>query len=67
MARAGAEFTIGEVSRRTGCKVETIRYYERAGLMPAPPRSGGGYRLYDQAHLKRLNFIRRGRELGFSL
>ena len=67
MTDGGADFTIGEMSRRTGCKIETIRYYERAGLMPAPPRSTGGYRLYDQAHQKRLNFIRRGRELGFSL
>jgi len=67
MTGGGADFTIGEMSRRSGCKIETIRYYERAGLMPAPPRSSGGYRLYDEAHLKRLNFIRRGRELGFSL
>ncbi len=67
MASTGADITIGEMSRRTRCKIETIRYYERAGLMPAPPRSSGGYRLYDEAHLKRLNFIRRGRELGFSL
>ncbi|MEC9454285.1 MAG: MerR family DNA-binding transcriptional regulator, partial [Pseudomonadota bacterium] len=41
------------MSRRTRCKVETIRYYERAGLMPAPPRSSGGYHLYNQVHLKR--------------
>ncbi|PPR28292.1 MAG: HTH-type transcriptional regulator HmrR [Alphaproteobacteria bacterium MarineAlpha10_Bin1] len=67
MASRNADITIGEVSRRTGCKIETIRYYERAGLMPAPPRSSGGYRLYGEALLKRLNFIRRGRELGFSL
>jgi MerR family mercuric resistance operon transcriptional regulator len=64
---ADVEFTIGEMSRRTGCKIETIRYYERAGLMPAPPRSSGGYRLYGEALLKRLNFIRRGRELRFCL
>jgi MerR family mercuric resistance operon transcriptional regulator len=67
MASRNADITIGEASRRTGCKIETIRYYERAGLMPAPPRSSGGYRLYGEALLKRLNFIRRGRELGFSL
>jgi len=59
----GIQLRICEMSRRTRCKVETIRYYERAGLMPAPPRSSGGYRLYDQVHLKRLNFIRRGLEL----
>jgi MerR family mercuric resistance operon transcriptional regulator len=60
-------FTIGVLSRRTGCKVETIRYYERIGLLPAPSRSAGGHRLYGEDHLKRLTFIRRGRELGFSL
>ena len=59
--------TIGVLSRRTGCKVETIRYYERIGLLPAPARSAGGHRLFGEDHLKRLTFIRRGRELGFSL
>ena len=59
--------TIGVLSRRTGCKVETIRYYERIGLLPAPSRSAGGHRLFGEDHLKRLTFIRRGRELGFSL
>jgi MerR family mercuric resistance operon transcriptional regulator len=67
MATGVADFTIGEMSRRTHCKIETIRYYERIGLMPAPPRTHGGYRLYDTSHQKRLNFVRRGRELGFSL
>jgi MerR family mercuric resistance operon transcriptional regulator len=60
-------FTIGALSRCTGCKVETIRYYERIGLLPHPPRSAGGHRLYGEDHLKRLTFIRRGRELGFTL
>ena len=59
--------TIGGLSRRTGCNIETIRYYERAGLMPAPPRSRGGHRLYDAGHEKRLVFIRRSRQLGFAL
>jgi MerR family mercuric resistance operon transcriptional regulator len=58
---------IGAVSKHTGANVETIRYYERAGLLPAPPRSSGGYRLYGTDHVKRLNFIRRARVLGFSL
>ncbi len=58
---------IGAVSRRTGVKIETIRYYERSGLMPSPPRSEGGHRLYGQDHLRRLAFIRRSRELGFSI
>jgi MerR family mercuric resistance operon transcriptional regulator len=59
--------TIGKLSDRTGVNIETIRYYERVGLLPAPPRSAGRHRLYDAAHLQRLSFIRRSRELGFSL
>ncbi len=58
---------IGALSGRTGCKVETIRFYERARLLPAPARSPGGYRLYNKDHLKRLTFIRRARALGFSI
>ena len=58
---------IGALSERTGCKVETIRFYEREGLLPAPARSPGGYRLYSEDHLKRLTFIRRARGLGFSI
>ncbi len=58
---------IGALSARTGCKVETIRFYEREGLLPAPARSSGGYRLYSGDHLKRLTFIRRARALGFSI
>ena len=58
---------IGGLAARTGCNIETIRYYERIGLIPAPPRSEGGHRLYGVEHLKRLTFIRRSRELGFTL
>src|SRR5712691_8908697 len=58
---------IGALSERTGCKVETIRFYEREGLLPTPTRSPGGYRLYIKDHLKRLTFIRRARALGFSI
>ena len=58
---------IGELSRHTGCNIETIRYYERIGLLPPPPRTEGGHRLYADEHLKRLTFIRRSRELGFTL
>lgn len=57
---------IGELSRRTGCNVETIRYYERIGLMPAPPRRGR-YRSYGPDEVGRLGFVRRARELGFTL
>lgn len=59
-------FTIGQLSRRTGVKVETIRYFERVGLIAAPPRTEGGHRVYGDNHLRALGFIRRARELDFS-
>jgi Predicted transcriptional regulators len=59
--------TIGHLARETGTKVETVRFYEKSGLLPAPSRTEGNYRSYDEAHLKRLSFIRRARDLGFSL
>ena len=58
---------IGELARRTNTKVETVRYYERIGLLSAPARTGGNYRAYSSQHLARLSFIRRSRDLGFSL
>ena len=61
------DVSIGALSKRTGVNIETIRYYERIGIMPKPRRSGGGYRMYGPDHVKRLTFVRRGRELGFSL
>ncbi|MGH8522806.1 MAG: MerR family transcriptional regulator [Gammaproteobacteria bacterium] len=63
--RAGLK--IGQLAQATTCNIETIRYYERAGLLPLPPRTQGGYRMYELEHVKRLNFIRRSRDLGFSL
>ncbi|MDF3935238.1 Cd(II)/Pb(II)-responsive transcriptional regulator [Pseudomonas citronellolis] len=54
---------IGELAKLTGCPVETIRYYEREGLLPEPARSGGNYRQYDGAHVERLSFIRHCRSL----
>lgn len=60
-------FPIGEMSRRTGVNIETIRYYERTQMLPAPPRTEGGRRIYDPVQLRTLMFIRRGRELGFTL
>ena len=59
--------TIGQLARETGTKVETVRFYEKSGLLPAPARTEGNYRSYDRAHLNRLSFIRRARDLGFSL
>lgn len=58
---------IGHLARATGTKVETIRYYERVGLLPSPPRTAGNYRSYTRDHLGRLSFIRRARDLGFSI
>ena len=57
----------GDLARATGCNLETIRYYEKIGIMPDPPRSTKGYRSYDDAHVKRLKFVMRSRDLGFSL
>jgi len=63
-----AEFlTIGQVSHATGCKVQTIRYYEQIGLLPVPLRSQGNQRLYQQNDVDRLMFIRHARDLGFPL
>ena len=57
----------GDVARRTGCNLETIRYYEKIGLLLEPPRNANSYRIYDDTHVRRLRFILRGRELGFSI
>lgn len=59
--------TIGRLAREAGSNVETVRYYERIGLLPEPPRSEGGHRLYGGEHVRRFSFIRRSRELGFTL
>lgn len=56
-----------KLAERTGCNLETIRYYEKIGLMPDPPRTSSGYRVYDDTHAERLGFILRGRQLGFSI
>lgn len=58
---------IGELSDRTGVLIETIRYYEREGLIPRAPRTKSGYRLFQPEHLRRLVFIQRSRGLGFSI
>lgn len=59
--------TRGQLAKRSGCNIETIRYYEKIGLMPEPPRSVRGYRQYDENHERRLLFVLRGRELGFTI
>ncbi len=63
----GTRMKIGELSRATGTPVESIRYYERVGLMPKPSRTSANYRAYAHDHLLRLAFIRRCRSLGMSL
>ncbi len=67
MDTRGAPHSIGELSRLTGVHIETIRYYERVKMLPAPPRTEGGRRAYGQSHRRTLGFIRRARDLGFSL
>src|SRR5215831_9928620 len=59
--------TRGGLAACTGCNIETIRYYERVGLLPPPPRSAGGHRLYGEGLVRRVNFVRRSRDLGFSI
>jgi len=58
---------IGELSKATGTKVETVRYYERIGLLPSPPRTSSNYRSYGPDERQRLAFIRHSRELGFTI
>jgi MerR family mercuric resistance operon transcriptional regulator len=58
---------ISEAAAASGCHLETIRYYERVGLMPRPTRTASGYRVYTRAEVDRLRFVIRGRDLGFSL
>src|SRR5437764_12417151 len=59
--------SIGDVAKATGVKVVTIRYYEKIGLLPIPSRTDGNYRAYNQEHIRGLRFIRRCRDLGFTL
>ena len=59
--------TIGHLAKEAGVNLETVRYYERKGLLPKPPRSASGYRLFPTEAARRLRFIRRAQELGFSL
>jgi len=64
---ADGHLAIGKLGRLTDTKVETIRYYESIGLLAPPARTAGNYRAYGPGHLNRLSFIRRSRDLGFSL
>ena len=64
---ASERLTIAALSKRTQVNIETIRYYQWVGILQKPPRSAGGQRLYAKEHTQRLVFIRRSRQLGFSL
>jgi len=59
--------SIGRLGERTGVNIETIRYYEKIDLLPKPTRTAAGYRQYGEEHVRQLRFIRRGRDLGFSI
>jgi DNA-binding transcriptional MerR regulator len=61
------DYSIGQLAGQAGYAVQTVRYYEETGLMPAPPRTGGGQRRYGAEHLSRLLFIRHARDLGFEV
>ena len=67
MRRDTKSLTIGRLAKQAGVNVETVRFYERRGLLPRPPRSASGYRLFPAEAERRLKFIRRAQELGFSL
>ena len=67
MPQRSCGLSIGSLAERTGCKVQTIRYYEQIGLMPKPGRTSGNQRFYREVHVDRLAFIRHSRELGFPL
>ena len=61
------DLAIGELSRLSGVNIETIRYYERIRMLPQPPRTASGRRIYNSTYLRTLAFVRRSRELGFSI
>jgi len=63
----GDSVTIGQLAREAGINLETVRYYERRGLLPKPPRTSSGYRLFPMDAAQRLRFIKRAKDLGFSL
>ena len=67
MEMTNKQLSRGALASRSGVNSETVRYYEKIGLMPDPTRSSGGHRVYEQEHVRRLSFIRRTRELGFTL
>ena len=67
MARDSSRMTIGRLAKKAGVGIDTIRFYERRGILPEPRRTASGYRLYRDDAVARIRFIRRAKELGFSL
>nr|WP_243040822.1 heavy metal-responsive transcriptional regulator [Dyella sedimenti] len=67
MNTSPSPMTIGAVAKRVGVAIDTIRYYEREGLLPEPERRASGYRSYDEGAVRQLRFIRRAKDLGFTL
>ena len=67
MTKTSTTYSRGQLAKSTGVKAETIRYYEKCGLLDTPARSAGGHRIYSEGHAGRLKFIRRCRELGFAI
>ena len=67
MNTSGSSLTIGSVAKRVGVAIDTIRYYEREGLLPEPQRRASGYRSYGEGAIAQLRFIRRAKQLGFTL
>lgn len=65
-AQKGRRITRGELARRTGVNIETIRYFENIGVLATPERTEGGHRIYDEGHVRTLGFVRRARNLGFT-
>lgn len=63
----GKHYRRADVAKATGCNLETIRYYEKVGMMPDPPRTAAGARVYEASHVSRLRFIMRARDLGFTI
>jgi MerR family copper efflux transcriptional regulator len=60
-------FTIGKLADQAGVGIDTVRFYERRGLLPKPQRTAAGYRLYDESSISRIRFVRRAKQLGFTL
>jgi len=67
ITKTGASLMRAGLAKATGCNLETIRFYEKIGVMPDPPRTAKGFRLYDSSHVSRLRFVMRMREFGFTL